>query len=220
MSAGTVLLWRHGRTAHNVTARIQGQIDIPLDDIGSRQAHAAAAALVATTKPTAIVVSDLGRAGTTAGFLSELTGLEPTVDPRVRERSFGLWEGLTGEEISAGWASEYAAWRTGGEPENVGAESRVVVATRMLEAIADHAERLGEHDVLVVVSHGAAITLAVTALLGLDVTRWRGIAGLTNAHWTELRRNRAGAEPAWRLVGHDLGPSTSIDDWNAGTDLE
>jgi len=219
VSAGTVLLWRHGRTAHNATLRLQGQVDIPLDDVGSRQARAAAAALVATTKPAAIVVSDLGRAAATAGFLAELTGLEPAIDARVRERSFGLWEGLTGEEISAGWASEYAAWRSGGEPENVGAESRAVVAERMVASITEHAAGLGPDDALVVVSHGAAITLAVTALLGLDVMGWKGIAGLTNAHWSELRRNPAGMEPSWRLFGHDLGPSTSIDEWNAGTAL-
>ncbi|MGV8968668.1 MAG: histidine phosphatase family protein [Cellulomonas sp.] len=219
MSAGTVLLWRHGRTAHNATNRLQGQVDIPLDFIGTRQAKAAAAALAAATTPAAIVVSDLGRAAATAQFLAELTGLVPVVEPRVRERSFGVWEGLTGEEISAGWSTEYAAWRSGGEPENVGAETRADVAGRMAEAIAEHADRLDPDQALVVVSHGAAITLALTAMLGLDIAGWRGIAGLTNAHWAELRRNPAGMAPTWRLFGHDLGPSTSIEDWNAGTDL-
>ena len=219
MSAGTVLLWRHGRTAHNATNRLQGQVDIPLDDVGTRQAKAAAAALVATTTPAAILGSDLGRARATAEFLAELTGLVPAVEPRVRERSFGVWEGLTGEEISAGWATEYAAWRSGGEPKNVGAESRADVAGRMVEAITEHADLLDPDQALVVVSHGAAITLALTAMLGLDIAGWRGIAGLTNAHWAELRRNPAGMEPTWRLFGHDLGPSTSIEDWNAGTDL-
>ena len=65
----------------------------------------------------------------------------------------------------------------------------------------------------------AACILAVTAMLGLG-TSWRGIAGLTNAHWSELRRNPSGVEPGWRLFGHDLGPSTSIAEWNAGTALD
>ncbi|QTE28632.1 histidine phosphatase family protein [Pengzhenrongella sicca] len=219
MSAGTLLLWRHGRTAHNATLRLQGQVDIPLDDIGARQARTAAAALVATTKPGAIVVSDLSRAVATAGFLAEITDQPLVVDPRLRERSFGLWEGLTGDEISARWADEFAVWRAGGEPENVGAETRAAVASRMVEAITEHADRLEADDALVVVSHGAAITLAITALLGLDTVGWRGIAGLTNAHWTELRRNTEKVSPGWRLFGHDLGPSTSIEQWNAGTDL-
>lgn len=89
----------------------------------------------------------------------------------------------------------------------------------MVEAVTEHAARLESSQTLVVVSHGAAITLAVTALLGLDPL-WRGIAGLTNAHWTELRRNPPGVEPGWRLFGHDLGPSTSIEQWNAGTALD
>jgi len=219
VSAGTLLLWRHGRTAHNVGRRIQGQVDIPLDDVGNRQARAAAAALVATTAPARIVVSDLGRAALTAEYLADLTGLTPIVEPRVRERSFGAWEGLTWEEISEGWAEEATLWRSGGDPLGVGAETRREVADRMVEAITEHAEDLDHAEALVVVSHGAAITLAITALLELDVVGWHGIAGLTNAHWSELRRSGEGRTPPWRLFGHDLGPSTSIVDWNAGTGL-
>lgn len=218
MAARTVLLWRHGRTAHNVALRLQGQVDIPLDDVGHRQAAASAAALTETVTVDAIVTSDLGRARETAAHLVDRTGHPAVVDERLRERSFGLWEGLTGEEISARWPEEYRLWRSGGDPDGVEAETRAVVAERMLAAITEHADRLEPSQTLVVVSHGAAITLAVTTMLGIRTT-WRGIAGLTNAHWTELRRNPTGVEPGWRLFGHDLGPSTSIDDWNAGTSL-
>ena len=62
MTAGRVLLWRHGRTAHNLQARLQGQSDIPLDEVGHWQAHTAAAAIAARYQPTRIVVSDLVRA--------------------------------------------------------------------------------------------------------------------------------------------------------------
>ena len=218
MSARTVVLWRHGRTAHNVALRLQGQVDIPLDDVGHRQAATAAAALAETVTVDAIVASDLGRAQETAAHLADRAGRTPVVDPRLRERSFGLWEGMTGEEIAEQWPAEYKLWRTGGEPRGVDAETRAAVAERMVSEITEHADALEPDQTLVVVSHGAAITLAVTALLGLD-PQWRGIAGLTNAHWTELRRNPAGVEPGWRLFGHDLGPSTSIDEWNAGTAL-
>ncbi len=218
MSARTVVLWRHGRTEYNVALRLQGQVDIPLDEVGHRQAAAASAALAETSGVDAIVCSDLVRARETAGYLAELTGVPAVADPALRERSFGLWEGLTGEEISARWPDEYALWRTGGEPDGVEAETRSSVAERMVGAITAHAERLESAQTLVVVSHGAAITLAVTTLLGLE-PQWRGVAGLTNAHWSELRRNPAGVTPGWRLFGHDLGPSTSIDAWNAGTAL-
>jgi glucosyl-3-phosphoglycerate phosphatase len=218
VSARTVLLWRHGRTAHNVALRLQGQVDIPLDDVGHRQAAASAAAITETVPVDAVVTSDLGRARATAAHLAARTGHAAVVDERLRERSFGLWEGLTGEEIAAQWPDEYHLWRSGGDPDGVQAETRSVVAERMVAAITEHADRLEPEQTLVVVSHGAAITLAVTAMLGIGTT-WRGIAGLTNAHWSELRRNPAGVEPGWRLFGHDLGPSTSIDAWNAGTSL-
>ena len=218
MGARTVLLWRHGRTAHNVALRLQGQVDIPLDDVGHRQAATAAAAITETVSVDAIVSSDLGRARATAAHLADRTGHRVVVDERVRERGFGLWEGLTGDQIADRWPQEYRLWRSGGDPDGVEAETRAVVAERMVAAIAEHADRLEPSQTLVVVSHGAAITLAVTRMLGMD-TSWRGLAGLTNAHWSELRRNPAGIEPAWRLFGHDLGPSTSIDEWNAGTAL-
>ena len=218
MSARTVLLWRHGRTAYNMALRLQGQVDIPLDDVGHRQAAAAAAAITETVTVDAIVTSDLGRARETSAHLADRTAHGVVVDGRLRVRGFGLWEGLTGDEISARWPAEYRLWRSGGDPDGVEAETRAAVAERMVAAITDHADRLEPSQTLVVVSHGAAITLAVTAMLGMD-TSWRGLAGLTNAHWSELRRNPSGVQPGWRLFGHDLGPSTSIDEWNAGTAL-
>jgi glucosyl-3-phosphoglycerate phosphatase len=218
VGARTVLLWRHGRTEYNLAMRLQGQVDIPLDDVGHRQAVAAAAALSETVRVDAIVTSDLVRARQTASHLAHRVDSPVVVDERLRERSFGVWEGMTGEDIGARWPDEYRTWRNGGDPDGVQTETRAAVAERMVAAITEHAGRLESSGTLVVVSHGAAITLAVTAMLGL-ASSWRGIAGLTNAHWSELRRNPSGVEPQWRLFAHDVGPSTSIDAWNAGTAL-
>ncbi len=172
MSAGTVVLWRHGRTAYNAAMRLQGQVDIPLDDVGHRQAATAAAALAATVTVDAIVVSDLGRARATAAHLGARAGREPVVDVRLRERAFGLWEGLTGEEIAAEWAAEFDVWRSGGDPQGVDAETRAQVAARMVEGIEEHASALEPSQTLVAVSHGAAITLAASAAAAVAAWRW------------------------------------------------
>ena len=82
----------------------------------------------------------------------------------------------------------------------------------------EHVESLERDDTLVVVSHGAAITLAVTALLGLDPEGWRGISGLHNVHWSHLHRSAPAATPAWRLVAHNVGAGFPLDEWNAGPD--
>ena len=89
MTVGRVLLWRHGRTAANASFRLQGQIDVPLDEVGRWQARTAAATLVARYEPTAIVSSDLTRAQETAAHLSRSTGLPVVTDERLRERGFG-----------------------------------------------------------------------------------------------------------------------------------
>jgi broad specificity phosphatase PhoE len=217
VTAGRLLLWRHGRTAANATFRLQGQIDIELDEVGRWQARTAAASLLARHEPTAIVSSDLSRARATAETLARMTDLRVTADPRLRERGFGAWEGLTGDEIAARWPDEFRAWREADIPPGIGGESRAQVAARMGVAVREHAAALGEHDTLVVVSHGAAIALAVGELLE-QPPGWRGLVGLQNAHWAELTPAHGAAVPRWRLLGFNLGPTDASRDWNAGPD--
>ncbi|MHB1063592.1 MAG: histidine phosphatase family protein [Georgenia sp.] len=203
MSAGTLILWRHGQTEYNATKRLQGQSDIALNDTGRAQA-AAAAEVLATLAPTRIITSDLVRARDTAQALGDLTGVRVEPDARLRERNFGVWEGLTGEEIRAGWPVEHAAWREGRDPEGTGSESRAATGARVAAAVAEAAADLGAHDVLVAVAHGAAITCGQTVLLGLDAAGWFGLTGLENCRWTSLHPN-TGRFPAWRLAGYNIG---------------
>src|SRR5690606_31220128 len=97
---------------------------------------------------------------------------------------------------------------------------RAEVARRVAEAVRDLAAPLDRSDTLVLVSHGAAISLGLTALLGLDPVGWRGLVGLHNAHWSVLRASRGDAVPAWRLESHNVGPSVSVADWDAGVPAE
>jgi glucosyl-3-phosphoglycerate phosphatase len=218
VTAGTIVLLRHGRTEYNASLRLQGQVDVPLDAVGQWQAEQGADALASAHRATRLVSSDLVRAAGTARAYGAAVGLEPTLDPRLRERGFGAWEGLTGDEIAARWPEEYAAWRRGEEPAGAGAEAKADVAARMVAAVADHAADLDRGDTLVVVSHGAAITLAVTAMLGLDPDGWRGLFGLHNVHWSHLHASGPAAVPPWRLVAHNVGAGFPLDRWNAGPD--
>ena len=217
MRAGTLLLVRHGRTAYNAEGRLQGQVDVPLDDVGRWQAREGAAALAAAHRVTRVVASDLGRAAETARALGEVVGVPVTLDARLRERSFGPWEGLTAAEMREGWPEEYAAWRHGGEPVE-GAEPRAAVGERFTRAVDEHAAGMARDEVLCVVSHGAAISTGVTALLGLDPAAWRGIQGMSNVHWAELRAAAPGSTPAWRLARYDVGAAFPREHWAAGPD--
>ena len=218
MTAGTIVLLRHGRTAWNVGKRLQGQSDIPLDEVGRWQAGEAAAALARRVRADAVVTSDLVRAVDTARAYADLIGADVVPDKRLRERAFGLWEGLTGAEVEQRWPEQYRVWHGGGESDGVPpeGESRRATADRVAGVITEHAEGLESRQTLLVVSHGASITLALTALLGLDPVRWRGLVGLDNAHWSELRRMRGDLTPAWRIGAHNMGPDFDPHEWHQG----
>lgn len=209
MTAGTVVLWRHGQTDYNLAGRMQGQVDIPLNAVGLAQAAVGAKALASAFQPAVIVSSDLVRAQVTAQALGEATGSRVRLDSRLRERSFGIWEGLTREEIVAAWPGEFEQWARGENPEAVSAERVGAVGERMAAAVLDAAEPYGTGDVVVAVAHGAAIRAAITTLLGQDADTWSAIFGLENCHWSVLV-HAPERTPGWRLLAHNVGalPST------------
>ncbi len=100
MQATRIIAIRHGETAWNVDARIQGHLDIPLNDIGLWQAARAGEAL-AGERLDAIYSSDLARAQTTAQAVAGTTGAPLVLDSGLRERCFGSFEGRTFKEIEA-----------------------------------------------------------------------------------------------------------------------
>jgi probable phosphoglycerate mutase len=141
-----IALVRHGQTDWNRTRRIQGASDIPLNDVGRRQARDAADAL-ADGGWTAVYTSPLSRAAETASIIAAGLGLpEPTPVPGLAERGYGLAEGLTGDEVRE---------RFRGAPVP-GRESVRSVLARALEELDGLAERHPD-DGIVVVAHGGVI---------------------------------------------------------------
>lgn len=105
-----VLAVRHGETAWNVDSRIQGQLDIGLNDTGRWQAARLAQA-VADDEVDAIYASDLSRAFDTASAVAERLALPVRTDAGLRERAFGRFEGLTFGEIAERWPQDSERWR-------------------------------------------------------------------------------------------------------------
>jgi broad specificity phosphatase PhoE len=93
----TLLLVRHGETDWNAEGKLQGHTDRPLNPYGRRQAQALADRL-ATESIDALYASDLSRARETPEILGEKLGLAVAVDPDLREKNWGNWEGLTSDE--------------------------------------------------------------------------------------------------------------------------
>jgi broad specificity phosphatase PhoE len=158
----TLLLARHGETDWNRELRIQGSSDIELNDLGRRQAHSLAQELE-HVELDAIYASDLSRARATAAAVAASHGLEVRLDSRLRERSFGSWEGLTREDIEE-------------RPErHHDGETDEEVRERVLAAVQSIAAAHPGEQVLVV-SHGGALNTLWHHALGERVERWANCA--------------------------------------------
>jgi Fructose-2,6-bisphosphatase len=98
---------RHGETDWNVAGRMQGQQDIPLNATGRKQSEQLSGKLlklVEAPEKLDYIVSPMRRTRETADILMHKAGLDPAsykVDPRLREITFGEWEGLTWKEVRA-----------------------------------------------------------------------------------------------------------------------
>jgi alpha-ribazole phosphatase len=97
-----IVVVRHGQTAWNATGRFQGRSDIALSDVGRIQAQLVQRALAAEAFDRAYA-SDLRRAMETAQIVLEGRAIAAAPEPRLREFDFGVWEGLTWEQIVARW---------------------------------------------------------------------------------------------------------------------
>jgi glucosyl-3-phosphoglycerate phosphatase len=189
----TLVVWRHGQTTYNVEHRFQGHSDVPLNEVGRRQA-AEAARYLAALRPSAIFSSDLSRASATAEALARLTGLPVQLDKDLRERAGGSWEGLTEAEIRERFPVERATWTPpDGEPA-------LAVADRATAALERIAASMPDGTTAVVVSHGAALGMAIARLLEVP-SEPRVLGPFGNCHWSVLSRRRG----RWRLLEHNVG---------------
>jgi probable phosphoglycerate mutase len=110
MESTHVIVIRHGQTTWNTERRFQGHHDSPLTQKGISQAEALARRL-AHERFSALYSSDLGRATRTAQIIAHATGHDVVVDPRLRERGLGLFQGLKSAEIQAAYPQEYERYR-------------------------------------------------------------------------------------------------------------
>jgi 2,3-bisphosphoglycerate-dependent phosphoglycerate mutase len=106
-----LLIIRHGETDWNAERRLQGHVDIPLNQAGLRQAQAVASALAAESID-AVICSDLQRAIQTAEAIANPHQLPVHIKSPWRERSFGGFEGELISTLEQRFPAEYAAWRS------------------------------------------------------------------------------------------------------------
>jgi len=174
----TLLFVRHGETDWNRDGRWQGHSDTQLNDAGREQARLVADELGGVD---VIYSSDLARARETADIIAaQLGGLEVNVDQRLRERSFGAWEGRTAPEIEADFAEQHARWLAGKGAGADDAEPFDAFGARVRGFLEDLLARHPEETVLIV-AHGGSIRVIHALASGLDYVRdHRSIPGVPN----------------------------------------
>jgi probable phosphoglycerate mutase len=216
-----LVMLRHGQTEFNLGARMQGQLDTELSELGRAQAVAAAEVL-AKHQPLLVVSSDLRRAYDTAVVLGERTGVRPRANDRLRETRLGDWQGMTHAQIDAAAPGARLAWRDDAAWAPHGGESRVDVAARSMrlvaELVAGEPEWGADDRPVVLVAHGGLIAALTAALLRLPVKNWPALGGMGNASWTQLSghcpRADRGAERELNRIRWRL------DVWNASAQVE
>lgn len=208
MTASRMIIWRHGRTEWNATGVMQGQEDIPLDELGQLQAKTAAP-MLASYGPTSLYASDLTRTRQTAEALVEVSGLKINFEPRLREIDVGSWAGLTHDQLAETDPEAVVKIKSGEDVRrSATGENHREVAERVVAAFTELSDAEPDGSVVVCAMHGLAGRLGIAAFLGLPEEHWNLLRGMDNCAWAILDRQPLG----WRLTGYNLTGLTDIPD--------
>jgi len=194
----TLYLVRHGETEGSETKRYKGSIDVPLSEKGIEQIKGSSAFIQthlektvfskhmsylkaihssgeeasphpADSRLNAVYCSDLSRAAKSAGIIAEPYGLRPVETPALRERSFGIWEGMTFTEIKEKYPAEFEAWA--GNPlqySPIEGESTLGVRDRILPALTGILDsHKGEN--IAIIAHGGVNRIILCHFLGIPL---------------------------------------------------
>ncbi len=158
-----LVLVRHGQTDANARGMLQGHVDLPLSELGRRQARALALLIPADAR---VVVSPLRRAQETAAAF----GRPVEVDERWIELDYGEFDGRPIVDVPP---ATWATWRADPHFAPPGGESLVTLGVRVRGACEELLDEARERDV-VVVSHVSPIKAAIAWTLGVgDEVGWR-----------------------------------------------
>src|SRR5208337_3023540 len=207
----TLYLIRHGETIGSEAKRYKGSIDVPLSETGIAQIKEVSAFIAnklrlsgmtkyksylndihasfphvpddKEAKLSAVYCSNLSRAARSAEIIAGPYGLQPLVVPEFRERNFGIWEGMTFNEIKDRYPSEFEAWASNPVKYSpVNGESTSEVCDRTIRAldgivskhVAESADRKvsdnqGPADSIAIVAHGGVNRIILCHLMGVPL---------------------------------------------------
>jgi len=165
-----IYLARHGETEWNRIGRWQGATDIPLSETGRAQARLLAERL-RSRRIARVHASHLSRALETAQIVATHLGVPaPATDPRLRERGYGAFEGLTRDECAERFPGVWERYLADRRAVPPGAEAQAEVVDRIVAAMTEIAAAAGapsESGAILVISHGGTIRSFIHATIGV-----------------------------------------------------
>jgi len=178
-----IYLIRHGETEGAESRRYKGHIDVPLSENGIEQIKRVSEYLFKNTDTPpipplvrggnggvdAVYCSDLSRAKKSAEIIAGPHGLKPVIVKGLKERSFGVWEGMSFDEIKMRWPDAFNAWAANPlKFSPMDGESTLDVRDRGMKAFNEIAEKHDGQNIAIV-SHGGVIRVILCELLGIPL---------------------------------------------------
>lgn len=200
-----ILVIRHGETDWNIDKRLQGHIDIPLNEAGRRQV-AALGEMLADEGIDAVFASDLQRARATAQAVADAAGLPVGIDAGLRERCYGAFEGLRHPDIEEKYPEAYRVWKAREPDARYPAGEREAETMReFYQRSVDAVQRIvadGKYRKVAIVTHGGVLECLHHWATGTEFAQPRTFdifnASVNRLHWDgERARIRS-----WGEIGH------------------
>jgi probable phosphoglycerate mutase len=186
MSVARMCVVRHGETAWNAERRVQGQLDLPLSEVGHAQARSLCDALP-EGRFSALYASDLLRVRQTAAPAAARLGLTPRIEPGLRERHYGSFQSLTFAEAMAKLPQDYARYLARDPEFDFGSgESLRDFSARAIDCLTAIARRHAGEEVLVF-THGGVLEMAYRRARRMDLSAPRDFTTPNAAlNWIEV----------------------------------
>ena len=169
----TLYLIRHGETEGGEVRRYKGTIDVPLSEIGVRQMEQVSKYIVEKGGKgglmSAVYCSDLTRAIRSAEIVAEPHSLKPVIISSLRERNFGLWEGMSFDEIREKYPLEFDAWADNPlKFSPMEGESTLAMRDRVIQAMSEIMENHNKENIAIV-AHGGVNRIILCHILGIPL---------------------------------------------------
>ncbi len=170
----TIILTRHGHVDWIAPERFRGRAEIPLSEVGKKQAAALGERIAKSWKPDVIYTSPLSRCVDTGGQIARATGAKVQTLDALMDTHYGEWQGLTHDEVRLRWPDEHRIWFEAPDLAAIpGGESLAQVLARGITVLQRVLQTHREQTV-VLVGHDSINRILLMQALGLPLSRyWR-----------------------------------------------